>query len=148
MIDFFRVILIFYGLIQGVSSAYMLATDSSQESSDIQEAKESFQMMGLHSFSQQKQLLMNTFHLGTVLRFLFSIPAFIYFILIEGRLGLLITGILLLFDIIKTLRNYRQLEKSKSIEPIFKNKLSSKVIHVVRLILKALTIALLLSKGA
>lgn len=148
MTSILNVILVIYGFIQGTVSAYMLSQDPSQKGDDIRETKETMRMMGLHSFAQQKKMLMGTFQLGALLRFLFSIPALIYFYLENVQLGLIVTGILLIFDIIKTLRSYLKLKKSKSLDTVLKTKLFSKVIHVFRLLLKAVIIAILLSKGA
>lgn len=148
MTSFLNVILVIYGFIQGTISAFMLAQDPSLEGEEIRETKESMKMIGLHSFTQQKQMLMGTFQLGAILRFLFSIPALLYFYLENVQLGLIVTSILIILDIIKTIRSYLLLKKSKTLETILKSKVSSKVIHIFRLLLKAIIIAILLSKGA
>lgn len=147
MSDYLNIILIIFGFIQGATSAFMLPEDSAKEKEEIQEAKESFQMMGMNTYDQQKSLLVRTFQFSTMLTFLFSIPAFFYFLNQNLQLGVIVTGLLLLLDIIKTKRSYASIKNSKNLENLLSKENSNKLIHFSRLVTKAIIIAILLSKG-
>lgn len=147
MTEYLNIILVIFGVIQGITSAFMLPEDSAKDKKEIEEAKESFQMMGMNSYKQQKDLLVRTFQFGTMLTFLFSVPVFFYFLNQNLQIGLITSGVLLLLDIVKTKRSYSSIQNSKNLENFLSKKNSNKLIHFSRLAIKAVVIAILLSKG-
>lgn len=146
MIDYINVFLVIVGFIQGVASAGMYTKEESMTKADLREMKESFREMGATSFISQKKVLLSTSRFSAMIRFLFSVPTFLYFVYLDIHLGIMLAFGLLILDVIKTKRSFRLIMKTSSLEQLLKSR-SNAFIHFSRLIIKAFMIALLLSKG-
>lgn len=146
--------LIIYGVGQGAYQAKLLGKEedpSSEENMRIaKEGEEALEMIGFDSFKAQKGFLKRSMLVIGALSLIFSIPAF--FVLFNGTLSvaMLAAGLLLILDCSKIFFRNRFIDKAKDYETLLDDSKShtvNKIASIVRLILKAIVIAFLLSKG-
>lgn len=146
MLEFIIILLILLGVFQGATTAFSLKDDQKKQAQDIKEVTESLKFMGMTQLEDQKKLAMRFFKISTAYTLLFSIPALWFLWFQSSTLGVLASGLLLVLDLVKILGQYREIKKAKSLQTILTTPLASKVLHFVRIVVKAVVIALLLGK--
>lgn len=139
---FLEIVLVIYGAIIGLMSAFSMSYENDVGKEEVNQLNQFFSMMGNRSLDDKKKTVKKVSKLSYVLYLIYS--ALAIFVFLDQILGLALAALLIIIQTIDYMLDRDKIKKAKTFNKIISPTRRSFMIYIVHIVIVGIHIGLLL----